>query len=178
MLDDAKSANGTFLNGTPLTESQQLSTGDEIWLGSKEVTLHFCDPEETMPLLINTVPPPITIDESARTVEVYGLTTPLSPLEFGLLVYLAHNPGTVCTREACFAHIWGQPYDHATCEDALNACVAKLRRNLRAIAQISSQNPPQITTIQRVGFRLDSEVAFAPRVSPSNRLRELEIGPR
>ena len=86
----------------------------------------------------------------------------LSPLEYGLLLHLAHNPGTVCTREGSFLAVWGQPYDHATCEDALNACIAKLRRNLRAAAESAGQEPPQITTVQRVGFRLDSDVAFAP----------------
>jgi DNA-binding winged helix-turn-helix (wHTH) protein len=176
MIDDAKSANGTFLNRTPIAHSQQLSTGDEIWHGSEAVALHFYDPEETTPVALKAAPAPITIDENARTVEVYGLATPLSPLEYGLLVYLAHNPGTVCTREACFAHVWGQPYDHATCEDALNACVAKLRRNLRASAQIGSLPPPRIMTIQRVGFRLDSEVAFAPRAAAPQGLRELEVG--
>ncbi|MEP7188813.1 MAG: hypothetical protein ABI901_06470, partial [Roseiflexaceae bacterium] len=64
--------------------------------------------------------------------------------------------------------VWGQPYDHATCEDALNACIAKLRRNLRAAADSAGQEPPQITTVQRVGFRLDSDVAFAPHASAAS----------
>jgi DNA-binding response OmpR family regulator len=176
MIDDAKSANGTFLNGMLIAASQQLCTDDIIWLGSEEVVLHFYDPEETMPVSLNMPPRPIAIDEHARTVEVYGFTLPLSPLEYNLLTYLAHNPGTVCTREACFSHVWGQSYDHATCEAALNACVAKLRRNLRAIAQLSNKRPPQITTIQRVGFRLDSEVTFAPRGATPHKLRTLEVG--
>jgi len=86
----------------------------------------------------------------------------LSPLEYGMLLHLAHNPGTVCTREGTFLAVWGQPYDHATCEDALNACIAKLRRNLRSAADTAGQEHPPITTVQRVGFRLDCAVAFAP----------------
>ncbi len=177
LLADAKSANGTFLNGVAISSYQQLNSGDEIWLGSKEVELVFHDPEETLSISLNDIPPPLAIDESARTVEVYGLNTQLSPLEYRLLIYLAHNSGMVCTREHCFLHIWGQSYDHSTCEDALNACVAKLRRNLRAIAQITNQSPPQITTIQRVGFRLDTAIAFVTRTPmPSHRLCELEVG--
>ena len=162
LLVDAGSANGTFLNGKRSEQGTQLSTGDEIWLGSSDVTLAFADPEETLVMQPNIMPAPLFIDEDARTVKVYSIAVQLSPLEYGLLLHLAHNPGTVCTRDGSFLAVWGQPYDHATCEDALNACIAKLRRNLRATAQSSDHEPPVITTVQRVGFRLDSEVAFAP----------------
>jgi DNA-binding winged helix-turn-helix (wHTH) protein len=162
VLFDAGSANGTFVNGKRIDQSVQLSTGDEIWLGSQDVTLQFADPEETLVMQPNIAPAPIFIDEDARTVQVFGVPVQLSPLEYGLLLHLAHNPGTVCTREGTFLAVWGQPYDHATCEDALNACIAKLRRNLRAAAESAGAEPPPITTVQRVGFRLDADVAFAP----------------
>ena len=96
---------------------------------------------------------------------VYGVSCDLSPLEYDLLLYLARNPGTVCTRDACFLAVWGRPYDHAFCEDALNACVTKLRRNLRAAAASVEHEPPQLMTIPRVGFRLDGDVAFTQRVA-------------
>lgn len=162
LLVDAGSANGTFVNGKRIDQPIQLSTGDEIWLGSSDVALHFSDPEETLVMPQSFEPAPIFIDEDARTIMVYGAPVQLSPLEYGLLLHLAHNPGTVCTREGTFLAVWGQPYDHATCEDALNACIAKLRRNLRAAAEGAGREAPAITTVQRVGFRLDSEVAFAP----------------
>ncbi|HEX9441279.1 MAG TPA: FHA domain-containing protein [Roseiflexaceae bacterium] len=162
MLADAGSANGTFVNGKRIDQPEQLGTGDEIWLGSSDVTLHFSDPEETLVMPSAFTPAPIFIDEDARTVMVYSIPVQLSPLEYGLLLHLAHNPGTVCTREGTFLAVWGQPYDHATCEDALNACIAKLRRNLRSAADAAGQEAPPITTVQRVGFRLDTDVAFAP----------------
>ena len=56
---------------------------------------------------------------------------------------------------------WGQPYDQATCEDALNACVARLRRNLRAIAQQAGVQSPQLTAIPRAGFRLETASLWA-----------------
>lgn len=164
VLFDAGSANGTFVNGKRIQDSYQLTTGDKIWLGSSNDSLCFYDPEETLIVPANTTPPPLYIDENARSVQVYGVAAQLSPLEYRLLLYLATNPGTVCTREACFLAVWGQAYDPTTCEDALNACIAKLRRNLRAIAQPLGHQPPTLTTIQRTGFRLDAEVAFAPRV--------------
>lgn len=162
LLFDAGSANGTFVNSKRIEQPVQLSTGDTIWLGSHEASLQFADPEETLVMVASVPPAALFIDEDARTVQVYGHAVQLSPLEYSLLLHLAHNPGTVCTREGTFLAVWGQPYDHATCEDALNACIAKLRRNLRSAAESASQEPPAITTVQRVGFRLDGEVAFAP----------------
>ncbi len=165
VLFDAGSANGTFVNGKRIDQGYQLSTGDEIWLGANDPPIGFADPEETLVMLAQVGPAPLFIDENARTVQVYGVPVQLSPLEYGLLLHLAHNPGTVCTRDGCFLAVWGHPYDHATCEDALNACIAKLRRNLRAPAQSVGQEPPPITTVQRIGFRLDADVAFATNPS-------------
>lgn len=165
LLADLGSANSTFVNGMRLEEPQPLSTNDQIWVGSEEVTLLFYDPEETLVVTRPPVLEPLRIDEQAREVCVYGVSCDLSPLEYDLLLYLAHNPGTVCTRDACFLAVWGRPYDHAICEDALNACVTKLRRNLRAAATTVEQEPPQLMTIPRVGFRLDGEVVFTQRVA-------------
>lgn len=175
VLFDAGSANGTFVNGKRITGGQQLSTGDVIWLGAEDVALGFSDPEETLVMRPNIGPPPLFIDDDAHTVKVYGLPAQLSPLEYGLLLHLASNPGTVCTREGSFLAVWGQPYDHTTCEDALNACIAKLRRNLRSAAQSAGQEPPAITTVQRIGFRLDADVTFAPRVDRGAPDREREL---
>jgi DNA-binding winged helix-turn-helix (wHTH) protein len=155
ILSDAGSVNGTYLNGEPIVGEHQLSTDDEIWLGSDEVVLRFSDPDETLGVMFNSSPP-LLIDESARIVQVYGVPLQLTTLEYELIRYLAAHPRQVCTREECFLAVWGQPYDHATCEDALNACVARLRRNLRATADAVGRPAPQITTIKRIGFRLDS----------------------
>ena len=162
LLFDAGSANGTFVNSQRLEEAHHLTTGDEIWLGSSDVTLGFTDPEETMAMEGHISTPPLAIDEASHTVAVYGITMPLSPLEYSLLLYLAHNTGAVCTRENCFVTVWGHPYDHATSEYALNACIAKLRRNMRAAAEVSGQPVPVITAVQRVGLRLDTLVVFGP----------------
>jgi DNA-binding response OmpR family regulator len=160
MLFDAGSANGTFVNGHRLEGGHQLHQDDTIWLGSDEVTLTFDDPEATLVLPVGSSSMPISIDEQAHTVQVYGAPVSLSPLEYRLLLHLASHPGTVCTRESCFLAGWGQSYDPATCEDALNACLARLRRSLRAAAEPSRHEAPPITAVQRMGFRLDAGVAF------------------
>lgn len=174
-LIDAGSANGTYLNGERLESERQLSTADTIWIGSDEVALSFSDPDETLGVALDQSAPPLMIDAGARIVEVYGAPAHLTTLEYELLRYLADHSRQVCTREECFIAVWGQTYDHATCEDALNACVARLRRNLRAAADTVGQPAPQITTIKRIGFRLDSRVAVGADTRASV-LNERAIG--
>src|SRR4051812_34020553 len=48
VLSDAGSANGTFVNGVRIEQGYQLSTNDEIWLGSPEARMTFSDPDETL----------------------------------------------------------------------------------------------------------------------------------
>ena len=175
-LFDAGSRNGTFVNGTRITDEHVLVTGDEIWLATDAVTLCFFDPEETMSVPLSSHPPALYLDEAKRTVQVYGMDAALSPLEYGLLRYLAAHSGKVCSREDCFLAVWGQPYDHATCEDALNTVVAKLRRHLRAAAELAQQEATHITTIQRVGFRLDTSVTFATDSAEQTLLQERARG--
>jgi DNA-binding winged helix-turn-helix (wHTH) protein len=160
VLFDAGSANGTFVNGERIEDGYQLSTDDEIWLGSSAVTLRFSDPDETLGVSLASAMPPLFIDEEARTVQVHGVPAHLTTLEYDLLRYLAHHPRKVCTREECFLAVWGQPYNHLTCEHALNACIARLRRNLRAAADHAGQKPPEIMTLKRIGFRLGTQAIF------------------
>ena len=174
ILSDAGSANGTFVNGERLEGSQQLSTNDEIWLGTSDVALLFSDPEETVGVTLHSGPAPLFIDVTARIVRVWGVAAVLTTLEYDLLLYLARNVHRVCTREACFAAVWGQTYDHATCEDALNACMARLRRNLRATATNAGRESPQLTTIKRIGFRLDSDVVLAEDDEPVSKEQAVE----
>jgi DNA-binding winged helix-turn-helix (wHTH) protein len=176
ILSDAGSSNGTYLNGQRLDAPAQLSTNDEIWLGTSAVALFFTDPEETVDVALDSGPPPLFIDTGARIARVYGASVPLTTLEYDLLLFLAQNPRKVCTREMCFAAVWRQPYDHATCEDALNACMARLRRNLRATAASVGREPPQVTTIKRIGFRLDADAIVAEGDEPSFTPRERAIG--
>jgi DNA-binding winged helix-turn-helix (wHTH) protein len=172
ILFDAGSSNGTFVNGQRIEAPYQLSTNDTIWLGTSDVALLFSDPEETVGVALHSGPSPLFIDTAARIVRVWGASTPLTTLEYDLLLYLARNARRVCTREECFAAVWGQPYDHATCEDALNACMARLRRNLRATAASAGYEPPQLTTVKRIGFRLDSDAVIAEGDEPPAALHE------
>src|SRR5436309_562654 len=79
LLFDAGSANGTFVNSKRIEQGTQLSTGDQIWLGSSDVVLTFADTEETLVLQPNILQAALFIDEAASTVKAYVLTAQLSP---------------------------------------------------------------------------------------------------
>ena len=172
MLFDAESANGTFVNGRRITQGYRLRTGDEIWLGSPDVSLGFADPEETLAFSPVKLLAPLCIDEDARTVHVYGVDVPLSPPEYRLLVYLANNPGTVCTHAACGLVVWGQAYEHVVYEHVLDACISRLCYDLAAAARSVAQPAVAIMIVPQVGFRLDAEVVFGPHAELSIALQE------
>ena len=161
VLFDADSTNGTFINGQCIQHSQQLSTGDELWLGSPDVRLVFTDPEQTLITRVSSTAPALFIDAAAHRVTLCDSPVQLSPREYAVLLHLATHAGILCTREETFLAVWGHPYDHTTSEDALNACITKLRRNLRLAAESATTAPPTITTVPRIGFRLDANVAFS-----------------
>src|SRR5437016_1742164 len=139
MLFDAGSANGTFLNRQRIARGQRLAPGDEIWLGSSAVSFCFAGPEEPPAMTSGDVCAPLYIDELARSICVYGVPVALGPQEYGLLLYLAGNPGTVCTRESCMLAVWGRSLDRVG-DALLDDCIAGLRYRLRAAAQLAAHD--------------------------------------
>jgi pSer/pThr/pTyr-binding forkhead associated (FHA) protein len=158
VLLENKSANGTSVNGKQLDNSHQLRDGDQFCLGTNEVTLIFADPDDTQD------PPPeeiqLLIHTDKRSVEVYGVSARLSPLEYNLLCFFAATPGVVRTREDAFLAVWGQTYASETCKDAFNACLTKLRRKLHEAAAPSCLPAPTITAAPRFGFCFSGKVVF------------------
>src|SRR5262249_19164081 len=102
MLVDAGSANGTFVNGKRIEQGTQLSTGDEIWLGSSDVTLTFPDREATLFIQPSILPPPLFIDEDARTVKAYGIPVQLSPLDMACCCTWRITPAPSAHAKAAF----------------------------------------------------------------------------
>ena len=87
---------------------------------------------------------PLTIDRGARRVSVDGTAVHLTPTEFDLLVFLASSPGTVITREALYAEIWGWPGASGT--RTVDSHVKALR------AKIGGD---RVRTVHGVGYALE-----------------------
>lgn len=126
LLLDAGSANGTFINGQPLTGPHLLSNRDTIGLGAAGDTLRFVDPDPTVVPVSR-----LRLDERSQTFYLGTQPISLPPSQQRLLTHLYRRLGELCTREACAEAIWGRDYNPGLDADALDKAVSGLRAALR-----------------------------------------------
>ncbi len=88
----------------------------------------------------------LRIDGAARRVWSDGMIVHLTPTEFDLLSVLAARPGTVLTREALLAEVWG--WNDASGTRTVDSHVKSLRRKLGA---------GLVRTVHGVGYALDRQ---------------------
>ena len=93
----------------------------------------------------------LTIDISARRVEVGGQRATLTAKEFDLLVTLASAPDRVFSREALLDSVWGYTYlgDGRT----VDVHIGTLRKKIEAVEGV----PHYIKTVWGVGYKFDPE---------------------
>lgn len=90
----------------------------------------------------------LEINFSARTVTIDSKRVQLSPKEYELLAYLAHNAGIALTREQLLQNVWG--YDFFGDDRTLDTHIKLLRKNLGEYAR-------DIVTLRGVGYRFEKE---------------------
>lgn len=90
----------------------------------------------------------LTIDLSARSVELDGAVIPLNRKEFDLLACLATRSGEVVSRQEIYAEVWRQPYGGA--DKTIDVHVSWLRRKLGETAA----EPHYLHTVRGVGIKL------------------------
>lgn len=86
----------------------------------------------------------VEIDRRARIVRSFGQVVACTPKEYGILEFLARDPGKVVTRQELLDGVWGPHWYGAT--KMIDVHVASLRRKLGA--------PEFIETLRGVGFRI------------------------
>jgi len=94
---------------------------------------------------------PLAIDLEKRRVTRDGETIHLTPIEYRLLVELAHHPGKVLTHSHLLRQVWGPGY--AQQSHYLRVYMAQLRRKLEA----DPARPRFLVTEAGVGYRLADE---------------------
>ncbi|MGI3224311.1 response regulator transcription factor [Streptomyces sp. GTA36] len=87
---------------------------------------------------------PLTIDARTHHIDLSGVPVALTPKEFGVLTFLAQDPGAVYSRQQILNAVWDSHFFGPT--RTLDVHVAALRRKLG--------DPAWIETVRRVGFRL------------------------
>jgi DNA-binding response OmpR family regulator len=101
------------------------------------------------PLEAVTGPGGLSLDAAARRALAGGREIPLSPREFDLLAYLLGHRGHAVSKEALRREVWpGAPDDDLR---TVRVHVSGIRAKLERVAGL----PVRITTLHRVGYRLD-----------------------
>ena len=86
----------------------------------------------------------VEIDRRVREVRVEGELIAFTPKEYGILEFLARDPGAVITRQELLDGVWGPHWFGTT--KMMDVHVASLRRKLGS--------PDLIETYRGVGFKL------------------------
>jgi len=154
-LLDLNSKNGTFLNGTPISDKPQyLNDGDQIGiaLGSRLV---FVDAGATAPLFVdNAVKPEIKMDQAAKRVWVMGkeLSPPLSLAQYRLLELLFSRRGGVVSRDEVVSQVWSDEEAEGVSEQAIDALARRLRERIAEV----DPDTQYVITVRGHGFRLEN----------------------
>lgn len=146
VLQDAGSANGTFVNGQRILDPHVLVNDDQIGLGSPAPLLRFIDPD-------STIMPAHRLHFDQRTMIFFldNHALELAPTQFRLLLHLYQHIGEVCSRESCAEAIWGREYDPGMDAGALDEAVRRLRHQLR----VADQNADLIKSRRGIGYMLE-----------------------
>lgn len=94
---------------------------------------------------------PITLNDSTKTVCVYGEAINLTPTEYSILRLLMHNPGKVYSTAALYEAVWQ--------ETALGSegAVAVHIRHLREKIELDPSNPRYLKVIWGQGYKLEGD---------------------
>ncbi|MBO0783631.1 MAG: response regulator transcription factor, partial [Ktedonobacteraceae bacterium] len=90
----------------------------------------------------------LTIDFAQRSVTRDGQAISLTPIEYRLFSYLAHNVGRVMTQDLLLEHVWGAEYVGES--HMLQVNINRLRRKLEA----DPTHPRYLLTKVGIGYLL------------------------
>ena len=95
----------------------------------------------------------ITIDYAQHLVTLAGQEVELTPTEYRILAYLAHNAGHVVTQDLLLEHVWGAEYMGES--HILQVNVNRLRHKL----EHDPAHPRYILTKVGIGYLIDTQPA-------------------
>ena len=158
ILEDLGSKNGTFRNGSRLTESVVLQDGDLVQVALVQHFVYLSS-DATVPLeggiLISGEPTyRLHLDNRSRRVWVHRqeLLPPLSVQQFSLLQVLYDKKDQVVSRQELVEAIWGSEVAEGVSEQAVDALVRRLRDRLGSV----DPDHAYIITVRGHGLRLDN----------------------
>jgi pSer/pThr/pTyr-binding forkhead associated (FHA) protein len=145
-VDDARSRNGTYVNGMGVLAGQGrvLASGDRLSVGGFHLTFH--DPASTVVADSN---PGIVLEDRTGEVRVGAQLISLTPKEYVLLRMLLAQPGAVCGREDIARVVWPE-YGGQIADYNIDNLVARLRQKIEREARSTAR----IISVKKRGYRL------------------------
>lgn len=161
-LTDLGSKNGTYVNGTMISDPTELEEGDIIQIALVQ-SFFFLSSDATMPLDQELLPGPLSLDKQKKLLLDFRsrrvwmgneeILPPLSMPQFRLLHALHEQQGKVVSRSDLIAIIWGDEKAVGVSEQALDALVRRLRDRI----SVFDSSHEYLVTVRGHGIRLDNE---------------------
>jgi two-component system response regulator RegX3 len=120
----------------------------ELLARMRAVLRRHGEPEELMPMTLESGP--VRIDADRHVVTVRGEAVSLPLKEFDLLEFLVRNSGRVLTRSQLIDRVWGSDYVGDT--KTLDVHV----KRLRAKVEVDPANPVHLVTVRGLGYKFDA----------------------
>jgi DNA-binding response OmpR family regulator len=121
----------------------------------------FSASEPTQSMSATTTIGDLVINYRQRLVTVAGQELPLTPTEYRLLAYLAHNAGRIVTQDLLLEQIWGAEYMGES--HMLQVNINRLRHKIEP----DPAHPRYILTKVGIGYQLASNIASTHTLSAS-----------
>jgi predicted component of type VI protein secretion system len=134
-LRDLGSLNGTYVNGSPVGESDiRLKDGDEIVMAGT-VALRFRNASDTVQMPRLGRLHGIWIDDASHAVwiDARRVEPPLSPAQYNLLQLLYGSTGQVFSRAQIVAAVWADTPPTSVSDEAVEGLIKRLRSRLREV---------------------------------------------
>jgi DNA-binding response OmpR family regulator len=146
VVEDARSRNGTFVNGVgvPPGEQRPLVSGDRLMVGG--FYLGFRDPASTV---VTDSNPGLVLEDRTGEVHIGGRLVSLTPKEYVLLRLLIGQAGTVYARDDIARVVWPE-FDGQVADYNIDNLVARLRQKIERDPNASAR----IVSVKKRGYRL------------------------
>lgn len=111
----------------------------------------------------------LAIDHAQRLVTMAGRQIMLTPIEYSLLAYLAHNAGRIVLQDALLEHVWGTAY--AGEGHLLQVNVSRLRHKLEP----DPGHPRYLVTKPGIGYLLAAPPPLSEGIQVGQEQREANL---
>ena len=94
----------------------------------------------------------LVVDDNSKTVTVYGDEIRLTPIEYGILVFLAKNKGRVYSIEQIYENVWGEVSVKS------DNTIAVHIRHIRDKIEVDPREPKFLKVVWGVGYKIEDNI--------------------